>query len=1165
VKTNRTPWSSAIGLSLALAIGLIVFSGVSRSDQVSRKSSWSIPGASSESDLGSTNTPPKSLGKTDSPFRTQFYFERNDGQFDSEVLYASRSAHYSLFLTRSGVTVLLNRNQSRGASVSESESRYFSLRFAGANPAVVATGEELMPGISNYFYSDDPKQWHTRVPQFAKVRYANAYPGIDLVFYFRDGHLEYDAIAAPGADPNVIRFSVEHAKPKLTRAGDVAIEMAAKEVVRLRKPYAYQRNNASSVAAGYSLRGNQLSFKLAKYDATRPLIVDPALIFSTFIVSNCPQCQDSVTDIAADSTGVYLTGKTTASTFPGTTATGSPNSFGVQTFIVKIDPTGAHVLYSTFLPNSQGKTIAVDSHGSAYIGGIATVPATPAFPLTSGVFSGTIPPNASQFGLFGTWGVPFATKLSADGSTLVYSTLLQQPTSNGTAASSPFVVGVTKIAVDSAGALYLTGTTGIYSTTSTSSLWMALPVTTGAYQTTPGSAYLMKLNPTATGLTYATYIDGAQGANNNNMVGGLAVDSSGNAIVAGLTSSSSFPTSSGAYQTTSLSRSGAQIGFVFELDPTGSNRVYSTLFSTPPDPTSGESGVEALTGVAVDSHGQAVIVGSASGTLPVTSNAFCGNSPYSNMGFVAKLKSDGSGIVYASSLCGGDFNQGGSTVGSWGQATSVAVDSSDAVYVAGTIGPPTGFQAALLHPIQSYFASGSSVNMNTAVKLDSVGNLLWSTFLGQNSFGVGFAEGKIAADNSGNAYVLAYSDVPPTEGTFGPSSPQIANEDDMAAGNVLVKIASSLGSPVALLSPRQVSFTNQNTGVASSAVDVQVGNFGDAPMSPMISITGDFSETDTCSAAIPGGAKCDVSVVFTPTTTGPRTGTLTVAFGGTIPSQTVSLSGNAGAPAVMLSPSSLSFGTQSTGTTSPAQQVTVTNNGTGPLMISSAQASAQFAATNTCGAPVAVGNSCTIQVTFTPTGAAVQSGTLTITDNAANSPQTVSLTGNAPPPSLGLGIASGASASATVPAGGSASYSLVIGGQGATGNATLTCTGAPAGAVCSVPATVALSATTPSKITASVTTTARSGLWPVRFPPVTWLWAFAGLGSLIAWRLASRRSSPRLGWSLVPLFALVLCACGGGSNNSSSAEGTQAGSYTLVVTAKVGSTLQTQNLTLSVN
>ena len=203
-------------------------------------------------------------------------------------------------------------------------------------------------------------------------------------------------------------------------------------------------------------------------------------------------------------------------------------------------------------------------------------------------------------------------------------------------------------------------------------------------------------------------------------------------------------------------------------------------------------------------------------------------------------------------------------------------------------------------------------------------------------------------------------------------------------------------------------------------------------------------------------------------------------------------------------------------------------------------------------------------MTFTPTVAGPATGTLTVTDSASDSPQTVPLTGTGGTPGLGLGVASGGSASATVSAGQTATYSLSIGGQGVAGSATFTCTGAPTGATCSVPASATVSATTASKVSVSVTTTARSGLLPLRFPPTTWLWALAALGCLMAWRLTSAHSSPRLRWSLVPLFAAVLCACGGGSNGGSSSEGTQAGSYTLVVTAKSGTATSTENLTLVV-
>ena len=247
---------------------------------------------------------------------------------------------------------------------------------------------------------------------------------------------------------------------------------------------------------------------------------------------------------------------------------------------------------------------------------------------------------------------------------------------------------------------------------------------------------------------------------------------------------------------------------------------------------------------------------------------------------------------------------------------------------------------------------------------------------------------------------------------------------------------------------------SQNVGTVSSPVDVQVGNFGDVPTSPAVSIAGDFSETNNCSVAVPGGQKCDINVVFTPTATGTRTGTLTVTFGGNIPSQTIPLIGNAGASGVSLSPTSLSFGDQASGTTSGAQQVTVTNRGTGPLILSSVQTTSEFAATNTCGAPVPPSSSCTIQVTFTPSALGAQTGTLTIADNAPDSPQIVALTGNAAsqaPPALASRCAPGRLRLSHGHGRRDRDLRSRHRRLGCSRTASLTCTGAPTGAVCRSP------------------------------------------------------------------------------------------------------------------
>jgi len=1083
------------------------------------------------------------------------FFERNDGQADSQVLYLSRSSGYSLFLTRTGATIVLPGLQKKRSDAAVGSAHYFRLRFENMNPQTEVTGIEALPGTSNYFSGSNPKLWHTRVPQFAKVRYSNLYPGIDLIFYFRDGQLEYDVIVSSGADPSAISLRAEGANTSLTREGDVAIKIGGNEVVRLRKPYAYQGGAGTTVVpTGYSLRHGKLSFVRDDYDRGRPLVIDPALIFSTFITSNCTSCLDVINDVAADNTGVYLTGQTSAASYPATAngpAPGAAQNDG-RAFVVKLDPSGSQVLYSVFLGTSVGQSIAVDALGSAYVSGGA-LPV--AFPLTSGVFSNTVPANSIG-------GAAFATKLSPDGSKILYSTLLQQPSPNPMA--DPQLVIPSKIAVDSAGALYIGGQATPLGLPGKVSSWMPLPVTLAAFQTTPGAAFVMKLNPNASGLTYATYIDGPVGPNQRGgSVAGIAVDSSGNAFVAGSTTGTTFPTTTGAYQATNPTDPNFSVGFAMKLNPNGTAPVYSTFFGA-----TGSSNTVVL-GFALDSQGQAVITGYSFGPLPVTPGAFCANStpPLNELeGFVDKFTADGSGLVYGTTFCVANSN-----------ADSVAVDPVGAAYVVGAIGDPADFQPFLLQSIQGYPPSDPG-QTNVALKFGPSGALQWSTFLGTNHYTSIPSQSKIAVDGTGAAYVVAYSSLPPTPDSLGPRSPNpgAGRPSDSSGGDFLLKIAPSLGAPVPIISPLQVSFASQNVGTSSTATGVQVGNFGDAPVSPGVSITGDFSETDNCSAAVPGGQKCDINVIFTPTVTGTRTGTLTVTFNENIPSQTIPLIGNAGASAVSLSPTSLSFSAQANGSTSGAQQVMVTNSGTGPLILSSIQTTSEFAATNTCGAPVAPASSCTIQVTFTPSASGTQTGTLTIADNAPDSPQIVALTGNAasqgPPPSIGLGVPPSGSASATVTAGATATYALSIGGSGMSGTGSLTCTGAPTGAVCSVPATISLDASSASTFNANVTTTSRSPVGFYHRGSAPWLWALAIFGCVTFFKGRSTQQFPpsRMHFALLLVLAVALCSCGGSSSTSPAPtpspnpNGTPAGTYTLVIAAKSGASMQTQNLTLTV-
>jgi hypothetical protein len=196
------------------------------------------------------------------------------------------------------------------------------------------------------------------------------------------------------------------------------------------------------------------------------------------------------------------------------------------------------------------------------------------------------------------------------------------------------------------------------------------------------------------------------------------------------------------------------------------------------------------------------------------------------------------------------------------------------------------------------------------------------------------------------------------------------------------------------ISPNALGFGTVATGSSSPAQAVTVTNTGTATAGVgSITTSGDFSQTNTCGTGIAAGASCTVSVRFTPTATGSRTGNLTITASGI--ANTVPLSGTGVAPGPILSanPSSLAFGSQLVNTTSGTQTVAVTNTGTTTATVSAVSASGDFSQTNTC-ASLAVGASCAVTVRFTPTTSGARTGAVTITSNANNSPTTIALSGN---------------------------------------------------------------------------------------------------------------------------------------------------------------------------
>jgi uncharacterized repeat protein (TIGR01451 family) len=212
-------------------------------------------------------------------------------------------------------------------------------------------------------------------------------------------------------------------------------------------------------------------------------------------------------------------------------------------------------------------------------------------------------------------------------------------------------------------------------------------------------------------------------------------------------------------------------------------------------------------------------------------------------------------------------------------------------------------------------------------------------------------------------------------------------------------------SPSVTLAPTSLTFAAQTVGTTSPSQGVTLTNSGNAALTIAgITVTGtnpgDFAQTNTCPASLAAGANCTITVTFKPTLAGARSAAISIADNAAGSPQTVSLTGTgttATAPAVTLAPTSLTFASQTVGTTSPSQAVTLTNSGSAPLTITGITVTGadagDFAQTNTCPASLAAGANCTITVTFTPTLAGARTGAISIADNAAGSPQTVQLTG----------------------------------------------------------------------------------------------------------------------------------------------------------------------------
>ena len=271
--------------------------------------------------------------------RLPLSFEVNKGQIEQSIKFLSRGPGYDLFLTANEAVLTLRKPQRPDAADTKVlEGSVLRLKMIGANSAPQVEGRDELPGKVNYFTGSNPEKWLRNIPTYRKVYYKDVYPGIDVVYYGNQREFEYDFVVAPGANPKVIKFTVEGAdKISLDKTGNLLLDLKHGEV-RLKKPVIYQltdEGNRREVKGNYLIKGNEVRFKVQDFDSGKPLVIDPVLSYSTFLGGGG---SEHALSIAVDSEGsAYVTGPTNR-LFPTTAGAFKTTSQSGGAFVSKLDP-----------------------------------------------------------------------------------------------------------------------------------------------------------------------------------------------------------------------------------------------------------------------------------------------------------------------------------------------------------------------------------------------------------------------------------------------------------------------------------------------------------------------------------------------------------------------------------------------------------------------------------------------------------------------------------------------------------------------------------------------------------------------------------------------------------------------------------------------------------
>ena len=732
-------------------------------------------------------------------------FIENKGQWDSHVKFKGDVSAGAFFIRSGGFTVLqhnqkdiqavyemMHGHNSNGAPVSLNRSMVlrshaYKVDFIGASPEMQVIPDKTVPTYNNYFIGNDPGKWAGNCRVFQAITLKNVYENVDVRYYTNNGVLKYDIIVKPGADISKIALKYDGVEKLQVKNKELLVGTSIGEL-KESSPYTYQNNGKEQkeVTCKYVVKNNIVRFDVRDYDPNSTLIIDPTLIFCSFVGSAANNWGFTATygpDGSAYGGGIVFDNGFPVlpgafqTVFQGGNNT-LPANAGIDIGLIKLSPDGTNRVYATYLGgngNELPQSLVVDNQGELVVAGRSN---SSNYPVTN---------PGGQIGSGGDWDI-IVTKLNAAGTALIGSKKIGGSAMDGgnITSGSNGVNSLNRNYGDEARSeVILDGAGNVYVASCTQST--DFPVTLGAFQTTSGGlqdGVVLKFDPTLSNLLFSSYLGGSE----NDAAYVLSIGPTGDIYVAGGTESADFPGNHAG--TIGPAYLGGIDGFVAEISNNGSSIIRSTYLGT--------SAVDQVYGVQFDRNGFPYVMGQTTGGWPVINSAYNPN-PGSKQ-FIAKLQPDLSAYVYSTVFGTGSALPNISPV-------AFLVDRCENVYVSGWGG--------LLQPSDpNYYPNSGTVGLPVTpdaiksttdnadfyffvLKKNATGQLFGS-FFGQNGGFVDHVDGGTSRfDANGVVYEAICANceigvVPPTQ--FPTTTPVWSDKKPASAfcNLALVKIAFNL-------------------------------------------------------------------------------------------------------------------------------------------------------------------------------------------------------------------------------------------------------------------------------------------------------------------------------------------------------------------------------------